>query len=524
MTGETKDNLFVAVRAAPTPLCPTRWPGADHEAETTLLRTLKDNREKWHVYFNDKRFHNHATHHVLAIYALGAPGPLIQAAYDSNAAYQRPAFKSPDPITVNNFVDHLGDDTYYNAYLEFFTDVLLDKGISATLDEFILSPRYNYRPEIEEQEKQPRMLSRFLSGLLHPFIHTGYGVEFDLINQTAEGLAQAAIHGAQCDPAAPQSRFSAASNGLVSNGVSRLTSALPSLLLNGNGSVNGKTAQTLGESAFTIISRLLADPVTHLDAGGPIEVEGKTPQELEHITIPLIMKAFTQAGDTVRKAADEWLPVEGPEPSEDILNHKMEEMIWANVAFYAICGWKKDEPFNADFFMMHLVTSALFLPSFLAPSVLPMKSRRLLLNAYFSVSLLAWIGRGTPGLAVRDFFSGTDKHMVPPGPKFEPHAEALPRNDPKLQNTANVWLPILQATLIHPDEHLCKIQRALAHFAAIYGQRPKGYWKEPGTDNLGCIEELDGTIFARAAGLTAQRLGWMTTGEETGKWDFKGFF
>lgn len=31
------------------------------------------------------------------------------------------------------------------------------------------------------------MLSRFIGGLLHPLIHTGYGAEFGLLGMSAEG-------------------------------------------------------------------------------------------------------------------------------------------------------------------------------------------------------------------------------------------------------------------------------------------------------------------------------------------------
>lgn len=32
-----------------------------------------------------------------------------------------------------------------------------------------------------------QMANRFFSGLLHPFIHTGYGAEFGLLGMFAEG-------------------------------------------------------------------------------------------------------------------------------------------------------------------------------------------------------------------------------------------------------------------------------------------------------------------------------------------------
>jgi hypothetical protein len=51
---------------------------------------------------------SHAAHHVLAIYALGASAPVIDAAYQTHVVYQRPAVPSPAAITAETFHAHLG--------------------------------------------------------------------------------------------------------------------------------------------------------------------------------------------------------------------------------------------------------------------------------------------------------------------------------------------------------------------------------------------------------------------------------
>ena len=51
---------------------------------------------------------SHVTHHVLAIYGLGASPEIIEDAYGTHD-YLKPVFESPDPITENNFAEHLGD-------------------------------------------------------------------------------------------------------------------------------------------------------------------------------------------------------------------------------------------------------------------------------------------------------------------------------------------------------------------------------------------------------------------------------
>ena len=52
---------------------------------------------------------SHVTHHVLAIYGLGASPQIIEDAYETHD-YLKPAFESPDPITEKNFAEHLGDE------------------------------------------------------------------------------------------------------------------------------------------------------------------------------------------------------------------------------------------------------------------------------------------------------------------------------------------------------------------------------------------------------------------------------
>jgi hypothetical protein len=51
---------------------------------------------------------SHVTHHVLAIYGLGASPEIIENAYQTHD-YLKPVFESPDPITDKNFAEHLGD-------------------------------------------------------------------------------------------------------------------------------------------------------------------------------------------------------------------------------------------------------------------------------------------------------------------------------------------------------------------------------------------------------------------------------
>lgn len=72
---------------------------------------------------------------------------------------------------------------FYSGYVQFFTDFVKDHGIPDTLEQFIFFDKYN----VGAGSEKPWMLSRFLSGVLHPMIHVGYGAEFELPGMLVEG-------------------------------------------------------------------------------------------------------------------------------------------------------------------------------------------------------------------------------------------------------------------------------------------------------------------------------------------------
>ena len=75
--------------------------------------------------------------------------------------------------------------------MNFFTDYVQEKGFSAALENYVFSPKANlgtYEAQLPE-DKAPHMLSRLLTGVLHPLIHIGYGAEFNLPGMIVEGKA-----------------------------------------------------------------------------------------------------------------------------------------------------------------------------------------------------------------------------------------------------------------------------------------------------------------------------------------------
>jgi hypothetical protein len=84
---------------------------------------------------------------------------------------------------------------FYAAYVAYFSRYLVDHTPLETFQRFVLSAAYNV-PRNQRHDssttgksaKRPAMLSRLFSGLLHPFIHAAYGIEFGIPGQLAEGM------------------------------------------------------------------------------------------------------------------------------------------------------------------------------------------------------------------------------------------------------------------------------------------------------------------------------------------------
>jgi hypothetical protein len=165
---------------------------------------------------------------------------------------------------------------------------------------------------------------------------------------------------------------------------------------------------------------------------------------------------------------------------------------------------------------MHMVTSSIFLPSIIA--YLSPRAQVLLLRAYLS-SVVAWfVACGRPSLNFKSFFESTPTVPNPPNNFAVPQVEGIAAQDAQ---TPNAFIPLIQSSIMHPNDHHTKIQRAFAHFSTIYGSRPKGYFA--GTE-LDGAEELDGSLFVRAAVLTADYMGWVREGENARMWSLKGLF
>jgi hypothetical protein len=181
---------------------------------------------------------------------------------------------------------------------------------------------------------------------------------------------------------------------------------------------------------------------------------------------------------------------------------------------------------------MHLVTSSMFLAPLIAQ--LKPKSQELLLRTYISVCLGWFITRGKPTLNLSSFFSSptSQKSLITTNPNTtNPIYTNSPSNPlpDSSKNSPNPWTEIIHLTILHPDDHVPKLQRTLLQYGRLYGTRKAGHFKEDVVE-LKDADKIDGTLFVRAANLSAFRLNRgplpAMIGRETFQsyWDRSGFY
>ncbi|PFH49535.1 hypothetical protein AMATHDRAFT_62998 [Amanita thiersii Skay4041] len=484
-------DLFPIPRSSPIgqdPNVPTALPGPTPKTSQVLITILKDIHERWHCYFNrETGFHNHTSHHAIALWSLGANGVALQQAYARDSAYQLPMVKPPGEITENNWKKHLGDDSYYKAYVDFFSRVVQERGPVAAVEDYVFSLDANF----SQDGSAPHMLCRFMAMLFHSMIFVGYGLEYEIPGMVVEGLAQGAIHmddsSALLSPAFFKQCFNDVGNvslnplstqpivdpdagrGASTKGIAQ--EKLASLVAHFSGMKQSTPRQSGNVHALSIISRMLKDS----------KFEGIREMDVFEI-LPTIMKKYSGA---IRNYADQWsigMRIGDPEHNEKELKAKLEELAWAYTALYGLGGWTKGQHFNADFFLAHIVTSASFLPSIAKKLEVP--SQVLLLRSHFAVALAWWVGRGRPGFDIAGLSATMNEVSDMP---------------------SNPWLPIIQSAIAHEEDHVPKLQRTFVYWSQLYGHKGPNDAVLSSTE-LPDADKIDGTLFIKVAKMTSDRV------------------
>ncbi|ORY71923.1 HypA protein [Pseudomassariella vexata] len=163
--------------------------GQDESAAEKATELLQKDMNQHHVFFNDGGFHNHISHHILALYGTGASAEDLVKGYIENEGYQRPSVKAHGNL-VEDLKDwekakkHLGKAKYYTDWLHFYQHEIERLGWQKALAEYMF----------KGDERCEDMMVRMFSGFLHPLIQLMYGVEWDQPAIVAMALAQACVH------------------------------------------------------------------------------------------------------------------------------------------------------------------------------------------------------------------------------------------------------------------------------------------------------------------------------------------
>ncbi|KAK3648273.1 hypothetical protein LTR22_013404 [Elasticomyces elasticus] len=87
---------------------------------------------------------------------------------------------------VEKFKSYLGKEQYYHDFMVFFQDEMEKTSMPEVVNKYLFAG----------DERADDLLFRVWAGFLHPLIHVGFALEAEQPAIVAEGLAQAAVHGA----------------------------------------------------------------------------------------------------------------------------------------------------------------------------------------------------------------------------------------------------------------------------------------------------------------------------------------
>ncbi|KAI8377875.1 uncharacterized protein BYT42DRAFT_546496 [Radiomyces spectabilis] len=418
-----------------TPIGPDTYavimPGVTSKTQALAERLLSKNHQEFHIFFNEKKFHNHLTHHLLAAYSLGATPERLQEIYDSHASFQRHLTPPQgESLTRENYQSALGKADEYVRFLRLFTEEIQSHGVVDTVRRWVWSGD---------------MLARTVGGAFHPIIHIGYGLEFDLAGQVAEGLALAAVTNSTFSPIIPGYESVKTKSFLIPKQAASV-------------------AATASSSAMDMVSHLTTQMSTQLgfgskSSGSESEKTASLQDHIESNSIMKIVRAMQQdsAFDGVVNFDDsnklgnvladekcvsklkEYLAQWKVEENAKDVQTKYKDLYTAAVIIYGASGMREGKV-KLDFFLMHGVTSSSFIQHVL-PYVTPSEGAALL-RAEAAALLGLYVARGRPSLQIDLLLNykspncSTDSH--------------------------NPWLTVIDKSLDCKEEHVIKTVRACA--------------------------------------------------------------
>ncbi|KAG7109450.1 Questin oxidase like protein [Verticillium longisporum] len=160
------------------------------EAAAKASELLNHDLENHHVFLNNKGFHDHMPHHILALYGTGASVAQLERAYSLRDSLQRAVeprhgdIASALAASWDNAAPHLGRDDYYPDFLAHFQQVIDDKGYEAVVNEYL------FKGDAHAND----LLVRLHAGVLHSLLQLMFALEWKQPAIVAEALAQTCVH------------------------------------------------------------------------------------------------------------------------------------------------------------------------------------------------------------------------------------------------------------------------------------------------------------------------------------------
>ncbi|KAK8864191.1 hypothetical protein IAR55_001437 [Kwoniella newhampshirensis] len=512
----------------PSKLLNWKWPGVTWESTKTVREVLEENDRGYDIYESRRFAHNHFSHSVLTRYALGAPPQALRDTWihdrdhlvslDPRGADRKDVDASKVPAKIDR--DNWGDRKYigwkgnYSRYLVFFHEEIDRLGSLATVEKYVFSAEANWEPfklAGGEECQPPHMLDRLMGGVLHPFIHVGFGLEFGDRVVLAEGLAEAAVHQDEIIGRLITPEYLKQLARPVDLSTAHLRR--PARDVSSEDTLQASTPRgpRLGRSILEIYAILTTSSKT-------------TPPKYDTdsmINDKLIAATEEGRAQALRGLVDEWSLSDDELADGKAGWERKYEEIAVFVTLLACGTGRQGHAPRVDFFLMHALTSSIFLPSYLPQMTIP--QRRTLLRSYLLAVFHTALARGRPHLNPQllmfyDDFPVTSSPAVGLR-RLKDRQQAL--GNPQNNENRNAWLSLVESSLAYPDSHVPKSIRSLFYFASLYGATPPGnfigsYLTGGQThETIKGMSQVDGSLFIRAAGAIMAQIG---EGEEA-DWD-----
>ncbi|KAJ1814192.1 hypothetical protein LPJ60_006118 [Coemansia sp. RSA 2675] len=362
-------------------------PGVDPTTHREAVRLCARDYLENHIFINDRQFHSHLNHHILAVYSLGGSTKRLQEIFDINNSYRRPSLAMVDNVTItaDNYTEYLVKEEYYPNFVAFYR-----RELAASNGDFnSVVAKYFFDPHI---------FPLAMSGLLHPFIQLGYGLEFKCQALIACALAQASTHRKQFSRALDTETFDEIRAGDLDGGN--------------------------GLSLLDIMELMRIDPIT---------------DKITYDDDPYTEENRALSQTLAIKYAKLW----SVGNSESSVREKSMEVMSVIALVYGSLTRPGYRPL-LEFGVMHNLTSSYFLPILL--DALPLDKKMRLLHAYAFTFIYIFATKGCPPLHIPPELTLADTHR----------AESA-----ESSSSGNPWMEVIDKAIANNDMHVAKVVRAL---------------------------------------------------------------